>query len=113
MPWVKGQSGNPKGRHGGKREKITAAYLNDALAVWRKHGRAALEAAAIQEPAQYVAAMTRLLPKDAQLTVTHEWSDTFLRAIRAAQSTPSVGEIVDVTPEAIPEAKLLTDKDSG
>lgn len=114
MPWVKGQSGNPKGKHGGKREKISAAYLNDLNAVWRSHGRAALVAAAEQEPAQFAAIVARLLPKETELNVRHDLSERFISAIRnaALPTSPSAGTVIDMTAQPVDEPKSLIPLDT-
>lgn len=114
MPWVKGQSGNPKGKHGHKREKISAAYLNDLATVWRKHGRAALEAAATTEPAQFAAIVARLLPKETDINLNLSLSERFINAIRnaALPTSPSAATIIDMTAQPVDEAKSLIPHDT-
>ena len=113
MPWVKGQSGNPKGKHANKRERVSAAYLNDLNAVWRSHGRAALEKAAVEEPAQFAALVSRLLPKDTQVSVTHGLSEGFLAAIRNANDQRQlrhatiIENVPDVCQPDSPDTKAL------
>jgi hypothetical protein len=107
MPWVKGQSGNPKGKHANKRERVSAAYLNDLNAVWRSHGRAALEKAAIEEPAQFAALVSRLLPKDTQVSVTHGLSEGFLAAIRNANDQRTLRGHSGATIEHEPKDAVL------
>ncbi len=116
MPWVKGQSGNPKGKHGHKREKISAAYLNDLNAVWRSHGRAALIAAAENEPAQFAAIVARLLPKETEVNLNLGLSDRFMQALRLANTatptTSSPTTIIDMTAQPVDEAKSLIPLDT-
>src|SRR5574338_445314 len=108
MPWVKGQSGNANGRAKGRRVRITERFLRDLELVWREKGRDALYAAAETEPAQFAKLAQGLLPKDTNLTVTHELSNSFKAALLAAQHTISGAEtVIDVTPEPADYAKPL------
>ena len=84
MAWTKGQSGNPKGRRSGVRERINHATLKALGDAWRKYGPDALARAAQERPAEFAAIYARLLPKDTQVNVTHGLSEGFLAAIRNA-----------------------------
>ena len=50
-PWCfqPGQSGNPAGRPLGARNRLAETFLEDIYAVWRQHGRKAVEKLAIEE----------------------------------------------------------------
>ncbi|WP_439393333.1 DUF5681 domain-containing protein [Bradyrhizobium sp. PMVTL-01] len=37
-PWQPGQSGNPKGRALGSRNRMSESFLEDLRATWEKHG---------------------------------------------------------------------------
>src|SRR5437899_10504052 len=45
-PWQPGQSGNPKGRALGSRNRMSESFLEDLRATWEKHGAPALETCA-------------------------------------------------------------------
>ena len=49
-----GQSGNPKGRPQGSRNKLSEEFLADVHASWQVSGRSALMTAAITDPVSYV-----------------------------------------------------------
>jgi len=77
-----GQSGNPKGRPKGSRNKVSEDFLKDLHSAWNetyidettgkrvKVGREAIRQVLRNEPAKALAIMTQVLPKDFQLTVT-------------------------------------------
>lgn len=64
-----GQSGNPKGRPKGSRNKINEAFLRDFYEAWEAMGRPALVATAWQEPATFVKVAAGLLPKELEATI--------------------------------------------
>ncbi len=64
-----GQSGNPKGRPKGSRNKINDAFLRDFYEAWEAFGRPALLAAAWTKPAEFVKVAASLLPKELEATV--------------------------------------------
>jgi hypothetical protein len=61
-----GNGGGP-GRKVGSRNRLTTAFLDDLHATWQAHGRAALEACALVEPAQFCRIVAGLLPREAHL----------------------------------------------
>ena len=70
MPFVKGISGNPKGRPKGAKDRLSEFFLRDVLADWERHGTSALKAVRESDPASYCLMIVKLLPKD----VTHNVS---------------------------------------
>ena len=52
IPWKPGQSGNPKGRPQGSRNKLSEQFLADVHASWQVWGRPALMTAAIDRSGQ-------------------------------------------------------------
>ena len=63
--WKKGQSGNPKGRPKGSRDKINKAFVDDFTDDWRKHGKEAIERVREERPAEYLRIAASLVPKEA------------------------------------------------
>jgi len=59
-----GQSGNPKGRPKGSRDKINEAFLRDLSAAWEKHGKTAIEKVAKSDPTNFVKVVAGLIPKE-------------------------------------------------
>jgi Family of unknown function (DUF5681) len=72
-PWKEGQSGNPAGRPKGMRNKFTEAFWVDFFGAWEKHGTAALEKTAANDPAIFVRCAASLMPKE--LKVEHDLSN--------------------------------------
>jgi hypothetical protein len=70
-PWKPGQSGNPKGRPKGSRDKINEAFIRDMVAAWEIHGRAAIEKVAKADPTNFVKIAASLLPKDVNVKGEH------------------------------------------
>ncbi len=59
-----GQSGNPKGREKGSRNKLSEAFLYALYKDFVKHGVRAIEAMRIESPGEYVRVIAGTLPKD-------------------------------------------------
>lgn len=92
--WKPGQSGNPKGRTKGSRNKLGEDFLTDLLEVWGEKGKACIEATARDHPEKLVSIVAGILPKELNVTTNpaEELSDddlaagiASLRAIIAAQ----------------------------
>ena len=86
IPWKPGQSGNPKGRPQGSRNKLSEEFLADVHASWQVWGRPALMTAAITDPVSYVRMVASLMPREIEATVTpvtERMSDAQLEAIIA------------------------------
>ncbi len=89
-----GQSGNPKGRPKGSRNKLGEDFLTDLLEVWGEKGKACIEATAKDHPEKLVSIVAGILPKELNVNTNaaEELSDddlaagiASLRAIIAAQ----------------------------
>ena len=66
-----GQSGNPKGRPQGSRNKLTEDFFRDLCDAWQAFGKAALMTAAWTHPVEFVRVVAQLMPKDVDVTVTN------------------------------------------
>jgi hypothetical protein len=69
--WKPGQSGNPKGRTPGSRNKLREDFLRDLSEAWVALGKPALLATAWTEPAKFVTIVASLMPRDVTVAVTH------------------------------------------
>jgi hypothetical protein len=64
-----GESGNPKGRAPGSRNKLSEAFFKDLLADWEQHGAAAIERFRDERPHEYVKVVAGVLPRQINMKV--------------------------------------------
>jgi hypothetical protein len=88
IPWKPGQSGNPKGRPQGSRNKLSEEFFRDLCKAWEEYGAAALTAAAYTSPVEFIKVVASLMPRDVEVTATQikaeQMSDDQLLDIAAA-----------------------------
>jgi hypothetical protein len=80
-----GQSGNPKGRPQGSRNKLSEMFFRDLCDAWQAFGKPALMTAAWTHPVEFVRVVASLIPREleATTTVTERMSNAQLEAIIA------------------------------
>ena len=89
-PWKPGQSGNPKGRAKGARNKLGEAFLEDMYEDWKEHGTTAISACRKDKPDAYLRVIAGILPQDVNINVNafDEMSDDdLINRIRALDAT--------------------------
>jgi hypothetical protein len=64
IPFKPGQSGNPKGRTKGARNKLGEAFIEDLLEDWQLHGASAIAAVRGTKPDQYLRVIASILPRE-------------------------------------------------
>jgi hypothetical protein len=65
-----GQSGNPKGRPRGSRNKLSEDFFRDLCNAWASYGKPALTTAAMTSPTEFVRVVAGLMPKDVEVVAT-------------------------------------------
>lgn len=85
-PWTPGQSGNPKGRPKGARNKLGEEFLQDMLAAWNEKGKEAINAVIAERPHEFIKTVASILPKEVNVNTNpvQELSDDELAAALAA-----------------------------
>ena len=80
-----GQSGNPKGRPQGSRNKLSEEFFRDLCDAWQAFGKPALMTAAWTHPVEFVRVVASLIPRELEATATvvhaERMSDDELAAI--------------------------------
>ena len=80
-----GQSGNPKGRPQGSRNKLSEKFFRDLCDAWQAFGKPALMTAAWTHPVEFVRVVASLIPRELEATATvfhaERMSDDELAAI--------------------------------
>jgi len=66
-PFQPGQSGNPRGRPQGSRNKFASEFIADFHAAWTKYGPAALDKMAQTDPSGFVKAAVALMPREIKM----------------------------------------------
>lgn len=87
-PWKKGESGNVSGRPTGSRNRLSENFLVDLLAVYSEHDKDAIESVAVNQPAEFLKIIAKLLPRKAEIEVTaaHEINISLAQRRRIAES---------------------------
>lgn len=88
--WKPGQSGNPKGKPKGSRNKLGEAFLDALQADFQEHGVVAIQTVREERPHEYLKVVASILPKELNVRTDalNEMSDddlaTILDAVRSA-----------------------------
>lgn len=62
-----GQSGNPKGRPKGSRNKLSEDFIRDMQTAWETQGEAVIQKVIDEKPADFLKVVASLLPKEFNL----------------------------------------------
>lgn len=87
-----GQSGNPKGRPVGSKDRITEKFLDALLKDFKEHGVQAIASMRFNNPADYIKVVAKLVPTEAKVEVikkreSSELTDRELESIATGSGT--------------------------
>jgi hypothetical protein len=81
-----GQSGNPKGRPKGARNKLAGEFLEAMLSDFEKSGKAAITKVRQKQPGVYLRVIADLMPREFELNAKVSFSEQFEEFIRGLNS---------------------------
>ena len=87
-----GQSGNPKGRPVGSRNKLSEHFVRDLAALWDGQGPEILQRVAAEHPEKLMQVMAQILPRDFQLSVSDSRLSISEYTIEELREIIAVGE---------------------
>ena len=100
-----GQSGNPKGRPKGSRNKFSEEFLDDFREVWAEEGSNAIKTMAKDRPGDFVRVAAMLVPKELLLGRSNPLADlsddelvAIIEALQIAAHSREA-DAADVNPE--------------
>ena len=73
-----GQSGNPKGRPVGSKNKLGENFLHALADNFEKHGKEAIERVCKDSPGEYLRIIAGLMPKELLLEINQEEKPTWV-----------------------------------
>jgi Family of unknown function (DUF5681) len=76
-----GQSGNPKGRPKGSRNKLGEDFIADLQAHWEKEGPEVIKRVCNDRPDIFLKVVASLMPKEANITQQPNVSEKFLKLL--------------------------------
>ena len=67
--FLQGNSGNPRGRPKGNRNKLGEAFLADMQADWEEHGASVIAVVRAERPQDYLKVVASILPRDLNVNI--------------------------------------------
>lgn len=108
MPFKKGQSGNPRGKQVGTRDKINQKFLKTLAEDFHANGEEVIAAAREKDPVGYMKVLAALLPKQVavEADVKHEHTHIGLSEV-ASFLTEQIGSLSESHTQASSQDRPL------
>lgn len=74
-PWKPGQSGNPKGRPKGSKQKLAEDFLSALHDDFKEHGQEAIKRLRAEDNSTYCRILAGIVPKDVSVEVVRSVAD--------------------------------------
>lgn len=90
VPFKPGESGNPKGRPKGSRNRLSEAFIEALADDFDAHGPVVIETVRLEKPDQYLKVIASILPKELNVTVNEfdeMTDDELIERIRQLDAT--------------------------
>jgi hypothetical protein len=110
-PWQPGQSGNPKGRPPGNRNKLSDAFISALCEDFIAHGAAAIEKVRKVKPEIYLRVIARIIPRE-----MHVRNESVMSGLSDEQLNETISAVRAVllasTPTGVGEGKATAGSDT-
>jgi hypothetical protein len=95
MAWIKGQSGNPRGRQSGRQE-LGDAFIRVLKSDWEANGAATIIVMRQKDPVAYVRVVAAMLPEQVEMEVGQGLAALLGQLGTIGTNPESAGDVIPV-----------------